>query len=96
MNLSRVKCETQIVPPVGIEPPTSCMRPRPRGQAGRRLPRRSWLLAEGRGSNPTGCKICFSHFTLFRVECEEMFCKTNIKLQKVLKLIKISSNLIKR
>ena len=33
-------------------------------------------------------KICFSQFTLFyRVECEKLFCKTNIKL-KVLKLIK--------
>ena len=32
------------------------------------------------GSNPTeGKKICFSHFTLFRVECVKSFCKTNIK-----------------
>ena len=31
---------------------------------------------------------CFSQFTLFyRVECEDLFCKTNIKL-KVLKLNK--------
>ena len=41
-------------------------------------------------SNHTEGKICFSYFTIyvFRVECEELFCKTNIKLQKVLKLIK--------
>ena len=42
------------------------------------------------GSNPTEGKICFSQFTLFyssRVECEKLFCKTNIKL-KVLKLNK--------
>ena len=26
---------------------------------------------------------CFSHFTLIRVKCEEMFCKTNIKLLKL-------------
>ena len=32
------------------------------------------------GSNPTEGKICFSHFTLFRMECEELFFKTNIKL----------------
>ena len=38
------------------------------------------------GSNPTEGKIRFSYFTLFyRVECEKLFCKTNIKL-KVLKL----------
>ena len=50
----------------------------------RRLPR----MQEVVGSNPTGGKICFSQFTLFyRVECEKLFCKTNLKL-KVLKLIK--------
>ena len=26
----------------------------------------------------------FSHFTLFRVECEELFCKTNVKLLKLI------------
>ena len=40
------------------------------------------------GSNPTEGKICFSHFTLFRVECEELFWKTNIKLLKLIKQIK--------
>ena len=35
------------------------------------------------GSNPTEGKICFSHFTLFSVECEKLFCKTNIKLLKL-------------
>ena len=40
------------------------------------------------GSNPTEDKIRFSQFTLFyRVECEKLFCKTNMKL-KVLKLNK--------
>ena len=40
------------------------------------------------GSIPTEGKIRFSQFTLFyRVECEKLFCKTNIKL-KVLKLNK--------
>ena len=34
------------------------------------------------GSNHTEGKICLSHFTLIRVECEELFCKTNIKLLK--------------
>ena len=46
------------------------------------------ILQEEVGSNPTEGKICFSLFTLFcRVECEKLFCKTNIKL-KVLKLNK--------
>ena len=49
-----------------------------------RLPR----MQEVVGSNPTEGKIRFSQFTLFyRVECERLFCKTNLKL-KVLKLIK--------
>ena len=40
------------------------------------------------GSNPTDGKIRVSQFTLFyRVECEKLFCKTNLKL-KLLKLIK--------
>ena len=40
------------------------------------------------GSNPTEGKICFSQFTLFyRVECEKLFRKTNIKLKSI-KLIK--------
>ena len=40
------------------------------------------------GSNPTEGKIRFTQFTLFCiVECEKLFCKTNIKL-KVLKLNK--------
>ena len=38
------------------------------------------------GSNPTEGKICFSQFTPFyEVECEKLFCKTNLKL-KLLKL----------
>ena len=50
----------------------------------RRLPR----MQEVVGSNSTEGKICFSQFTLFySVECEKLFCKTNIKL-KLLKLIK--------
>ena len=36
--------------------------------------------------NPTEGKICFSHFNLFRVDCEELFRKTNIKY----KIIKIN------
>ena len=44
----------------------------------RRLPR----MQEVVGSNPIEGKICFSQFTLFcRVECEELFCKTNLKLK---------------
>ena len=40
------------------------------------------------GSNPTEGKICFSQFTPFyEVECEKLFCKTNLKL-KCIKLIK--------
>ena len=40
------------------------------------------------GSNPTEGKICFSQFTPFyEVECEKLFCKTNLKL-KIIKLIK--------
>ena len=27
-----------------------------------------------------GVRICGQNFTLFRVECEELFCKTNIKV----------------
>ena len=54
----------------------------------RRLPR----MQEVVGSNPTEGKIRFSQFTLFnRVECEKLFCKTNLKL-KVLKLIKTKFN----
>ena len=54
----------------------------------RRLPR----IQEVVGSNPTDGKIRFSQFTLFnRVECEKLFCKTNLKL-KVLKLIKTKFN----
>ena len=54
----------------------------------RRMPR----MQEVVGSNPTESKICFSQFTLFyRVECEKLFCKTNLKL-KVLKLIKTKFN----
>ena len=54
----------------------------------RRLPR----MQEVVGSNPTEGKIRFSQFTQFnRVECEKLFCKTNLKL-KVLKLIKTKFN----
>ena len=54
----------------------------------RRLPRMQDVV----GSNPTEGKIRFSQFTLFyRVECEKLFCKTNLKL-KVLKLIKSKFN----
>ena len=36
------------------------------------------------GSNPTECKICISQYALFyRVECENLFCKTNIKLKYI-------------
>ena len=45
----------------------------------RRLPRMQEVVS----SNPTESKICFSHFTLFRVECKELFCKT-IKIFTVL------------
>ena len=56
----------------------------PRGLAVRRLP---WMQ-EVVGSNLIKGNICFSQFTLFnRVECEKLFCKTNIKL-KLLKLNK--------
>ena len=57
---------------------------RPLCLAVKRLPRMQEVVS----SNPTEGKICFSQFTLFyRVECENLFCKTNIKL-KVLKLNK--------
>ena len=56
----------------------------PHGLKVRRLPR----MQEVVGSNLIEGKIRFSQFTLFyRVECEKLFCKTNIKL-KVLKLNK--------
>ena len=43
-------------------------------------------------SQLTQGKIRFSQFTLFyKVECEKLFCKTNLKL-KVLKLIKQNSS----
>ena len=46
----------------------------------RRLPR----MQEVVGSNPTEGKIRFSQFTLFyRVECEKLFCKTNLKLKSI-------------
>ena len=50
--------------------------------------RRLQRMQEVVGSNPTEGKIRFLQFTLFnRVECEKLFCKTNLKL-KVLKFIK--------
>ena len=56
----------------------------PRGLAVRRLLQMQKVV----GSNLIEGKIRFSQFTLFnRVECEKLFCKTNIKL-KVLKLNK--------
>ena len=42
------------------------------------------------GSNPIAGKICFSHFTLFRAKCEELFCKTNIKIIKISLLVRIN------
>ena len=38
----------------------------------------------GRGFELHWSKICFSHFILFRVKCEELFCITNIKLLKLI------------
>ena len=32
----------------------------------------------GTRTNPAEGKICFSHFTLFEVECKELFCRTKI------------------
>ena len=29
-------------------------------------------------------QYCFAYFTLFRVEFEELFCKTNVKLLKLI------------
>ena len=50
----------------------------PRGLAVKCLPR----MQEVVGSNLTEGKIRISQFTLFyRVECEKLFCKTNIKLK---------------
>ena len=41
-------------------------------------------MQEVGGSNPTEGKIRFSQFTLFyRMECEKLFCKTNIKLKSI-------------
>ena len=54
--------------------------------------RRFLRMQEVVGSNPIEGKICFSQFTLFyRVKCEKMFCKTNLKL-KLLKLNKTKFN----
>ena len=52
----------------------------PCGLAGRRFT----LMHEVVGSNTTEGKICFSHFTLIRVKCEKLFCKTNIKVLKLI------------
>ena len=58
----------------------------------RRLPR----MQEVVGSNPTEGKIRFAQFTLFkRVECEKLFCKTNLKLINVFKLIKTKNIIVK-
>ena len=38
------------------------------------------------GANPTEGKTYFSRVTLFIMECEELFCKTNIKLTKSIKI----------
>ena len=73
---------------MGFEPTTSRIRgkrltARPRGPHGKdRTTPRANIKTRGK------VKICFSQFTLcYRVECEKLFCKTNIKL-KVLKLNK--------
>ena len=45
------------------------------------------------GSNPNEGKICFSQLTPFYgVECEKIFCKTNLK-RKCIKLIKTKINI---
>ena len=38
------------------------------------------------GSNPTENEIWFSNFTLSRMKSEELYCKTNIKLLKLIKI----------
>ena len=59
--------------------------------AGRRLPR----IQEIAGLNTNAGKIWFSHFTRFRVECKELFCKTNknktIKINKILILTNLTT-----
>ena len=43
------------------------------------------LVLQNSSKHFTESKFCFSHFTLFRVECEEMFWKSNIKSLKLIK-----------
>ena len=102
---NRVKCKKQILPWVGFEPTTSCIRgkrlnARPRGPHGRErtTPRLIWKYLEsifiqryppdtgmqtlaanagGRGFESHRGQNLFFTFYSIRVECEELFCKTD-------------------
>ena len=80
--LNRVKCEKILSMYYNISLSVVRSLPwSPCGLAGRRLPPMQKVF----GSNPTEGKICFS-YTLFRVECEELFWKTNTRLLKLIKI----------
>ena len=145
-------CEKQILPLMGFESTTSCIRnkrltARPRAPHGRErktqlsqfqmvfgvffhMPICSWKVSIWRtlskcfkinlgvvhslpwgprglnfrrllqmqkveDSNPTEGKICFSQFIqIYEVECEELFCKINLKFKNFDKLKTKSSNLL--
>ena len=42
------------------------------------------IIAKGRGFESHQGQNLFSHFTLNRVKCEKLFCKTNIKLLSII------------
>ena len=75
----------QILPSVGFEPTTSCIRgkrltARPRDTHGREQTVKTLAAnAGGRGFESHRGQNLFFTFYSIRVECEELFCKTNKK-----------------
>ena len=81
-TLNRVKCEKQILPLVGFEPTTSCIRGKPK--ASRK--RSNMLIFKYRYLETIFLyKSILGKFESHRDQ--NLFFKTNIKIQKLLKLI---------
>ena len=91
--VNRVKCE-KILHSVGFKSTTSCIRgkllsARPQGPHGRKRTTPRLILKYFESRILPRAKIWFLHIrciTLFRVEYEDMFCKTYIKLLKLIKI----------
>ena len=84
------------MPSVGFEPTTSCIRgkrltARPQVSHGRERTTPTLAANEGgRGfESDRGHKILFFTFYFIRVKCEELFCKTNIKLLRLQSILQL-------